>query len=152
MSVTTPLPLVPYRESGVTGFLSVNEYHMSKKTSLINFRICFYSTCLYSTFLLLLYPNCYLKVWSQRGINFLSSHILSKSSKNWFENRTVKGTKKRAKYLALFSFYKKVPKMFLINWSNRFLVRIRFWLYGNSDIWPYENESIKSSSHIMQLF
>ena len=29
------------------------------------------------------------------GIYFRSSHILSKSSKNWFENRTFRGTKRR---------------------------------------------------------
>ena len=38
------------------------------------------------------------------GIYFRSSHILSKSSKNWFENRTFRGTKKE-RVFRTFSFF-----------------------------------------------
>ena len=35
------------------------------------------------------------------GIHSLSSQILSKSFRNWFENRTLRGTKKGEKFASL---------------------------------------------------
>lgn len=73
-----PLPLVLYWESGVTGFLPANEYYMCRKRANI-FQILSFTTLVSS--------SPYL-----RGMNSLSSHILSKSARNWFENRAAKGT------------------------------------------------------------
>lgn len=39
------------------------------------------------------------------GIHSLSSQILSKSFRNWFENRTLRGTRKRLKFNGLQAFF-----------------------------------------------
>lgn len=61
------------------------------------------------------------------GIHSLSSQILSKSFRNWFENRTLRGTKKGEKFASLL-FYaitlvKRIAKFLLLKvlWLSRYL-------------------------------
>ena len=58
-------------------------------------------------------------------MNSRSSQIKSKSCRNWFENRTVKGTKEKAKYLIVnylaFFFYMNFPHIFPARAKNTIL-------------------------------
>lgn len=64
------------------------------------------------------------------GIHSLSSQILSKSFRNWFENRTLRGTKKGEKFASLLFYcynscqtYFGSPKKFMgESFTNDFII------------------------------
>lgn len=66
------------------------------------------------------------------GIHSLSSQILSKSFRNWFENRTLRGTKKGEKFASLLFFVattlvRRISAHPRISWVSLLLMILLFF-------------------------